>query len=80
MRIAVAGVVGVVVLLALWPALCVESEFGQSSCTSAVLLPLPWGVEQADTWGMVVAAFAALLAVVLTLKLARRGTRSRDTE
>lgn len=60
-----------VILVALWPTLCVSSEGGPTSCQSAVMLPLPWG-ESADTWGIVVALGAAVLAYFAVRYLLRR--------
>ena len=74
MRKVLAGVAAMVVLIALWPALCMESENGASSCSSAVFLPLPWSSSSADTWGMVTALLAAIFAFVLVLKLPRRNS------
>jgi hypothetical protein len=54
-------IAGFIVLVALWPTLCMSAEDGPSSCKSAVFLPLPWG-ESAGTWGMVVPVGAAVLA------------------
>lgn len=71
MRAAAPWIAGVVVLVALWPALCVSSEDGPTSCQSAVTLPLPWG-ESADTWGMVVAVAAAALTYLVVRRLTRR--------
>lgn len=58
MRSLVPWVLGFVVLVALWPALCMSQEDRPTTCQSALLLPLPWG-EGADTWGYVVAVIAA---------------------
>lgn len=65
---------GFVVLIALWPAVCMSEEDGPTTCQSAVLLPLPWG-ESADTWGMVAAAGAALLTFFAVRFLTRRAGR-----
>jgi hypothetical protein len=64
-------IAGFIVLVALWPTVCVSSEGGATSCQSAVFLPLPWG-ESADTWGMVVALGASVLAYVAVRYLVRR--------
>jgi hypothetical protein len=64
-------VTGLAVLVALWPAVCMSSEGGPTSCQSAVFLPLPWG-ENADTWGMVVAIGAAVLAFLTVRSMLRR--------
>ncbi|GHJ61170.1 hypothetical protein NOK12_36880 [Nocardioides sp. OK12] len=66
-------VAGAVVLVALWPVLCVSSEDGPTNCRS-VLVALPWG-EGADSWGMVVAAAAAVLAFVVVRRLLGSGSR-----
>ena len=50
---------GSIVLLALWPAVCLSEEDGPTTCQSAVFLPLPWG-ESSDTWGVLVALSAAV--------------------
>jgi hypothetical protein len=64
-------IAGFIVLVALWPTLCMSSEDGPTSCQSAVFLPLPWG-ESADTWGMGVAVAAAVLAYFAVRYLLRR--------
>ena len=79
MRTFLAGAAGVGVLLGLWPAACMESEAGESSCTSALMLPLPWSAENADTWGMVVAVFAAILTFVLVTELPGRPTKGPES-
>ena len=61
-----------IVLVALWPTVCMVAEGGPTTCQSAVYLPLPWR-ESADTWGMVVAVGASLLTYVLLRRLLRRG-------
>ena len=67
-------IAGFIVLVALWPTLCMSSEDGPTSCQSAVFLPLPWG-ESADTWGMVVALGAAVLVYFGVRYLLRRTER-----
>ena len=67
-------IAGFIVLVALWPALCMSSEDGPTSCQSAVLLPLPWG-ESADSWGMLAAVGAALLTYLAVRGLLRRTRR-----
>jgi hypothetical protein len=52
-----------IVLIALWPAVCMSTEAGPTTCQSALLLPLPWG-ETADTWASAVALGASLLTLV----------------
>ena len=65
-------VAAAVVLVALWPAVCMSQEGGPTTCQSAVFLPLPWG-ESADTWGWFAAiAGAAITFVVLRLLLRAR--------
>ena len=71
MRTVVPWVAGFLVLVALWPAVCMSQEGGPTSCQSAVLLPLPWG-ESSDTWGFVVAIAAAMATYVVVRLLARR--------
>jgi len=66
-------IAGVVVLVALWPALCVSEEGGATRCQS-VLLPLPWG-ESADSWGMVAAVGGALLVFFAVRHLLRLTSR-----
>lgn len=68
MRRIVPWLAAVVVLVALWPALCVSQEDGPTSCKSAVFLPLPWG-DSADTWGMLTALAAALLTYAVARRL-----------
>ena len=75
MRIVSPWLAVLLVLIALWPTVCVSSETGPTSCQSAVL-PLPWG-ESADTWGMVVASVAAVLTYFAVRHLLQR-TASRD--
>lgn len=65
---------GFIVLVALWPAVCLSEEDGPTTCLSTVLLPLPWG-ESADTWGMAAAVGAGVLAFFAVRYLARRGRR-----
>ena len=67
-------IAGFIVLVAFWPTVCMSSEDGPTSCQSAVFLPLPWG-ESADTWGMVVALGAAVLAYFAVRYLLRRPER-----
>ena len=57
-----------VVLVALWPAVCGSAEDGPTTCQSAAFLPLPWG-DSADTWGIVVALTAALLTYLGSRRL-----------
>lgn len=64
-----AGAAALIVLVALWPSLCVSAEGGPSTCRSLVL-PLPWG-DSADTWGMGVAVVAAVLTFLVGLRLSR---------
>jgi len=74
MRGLVPWVGAIVVLVVLWPTVCLSAEGAPAtSCQSAVLLPLPWG-ESADTWGMVAAGGAAILTFVVLRKLLRRST------
>lgn len=75
MRVLGPWLAGLLVLIALWPTVCVSSEDGPTSCQS-VVLPLPWG-ESADTWGMVVAGAAAVLTYFAARHVLRR-TASRD--
>ena len=63
----------VIVLVALWPTVCMSSEGGPTTCQSAVFLPLPWG-DSADTWGMVVALGAALVTCLVLRRLLRKRT------
>lgn len=73
MRRAVPWLAAAIVLVALWPALCVSQEGGPTACRSAALLPLPWG-GSADTWGWAAALGAGLLTfVVVRAWLRRRG-------
>jgi hypothetical protein len=61
----------VIVLVALWPTLCVSQEGGSTSCQSAIFLPLPWG-DSADTWGMATAIVAAVLMYLVLRRVLRR--------
>ena len=74
MRRLLPWIVGFAVLVLLWPAVCMSSEDGPTSCQSAVLLPLPWG-ETADSWGMGVAVAAAVLAYFAVRYMLRRTAR-----
>lgn len=64
-------VAAAMVLVALWPTVCMSAEGGPTTCQSAVFLPLPWG-DSADTWGMVVAVGAALVTYVALRRLLRK--------
>ena len=76
MRRLIPWVAAAIVLVALWPTVCMSSEGGPTTCQSAVLLPLPWG-ERADSWGMIVAFGAALIThLVLRMLLRQRTTAS----
>jgi hypothetical protein len=68
---------GFIVLVALWPAVCMSGKDEPTSCQSVVLLPLPWG-ESADTWGMVAAVGAAVLAFFAVRILTRHAGRPGD--
>ena len=74
MRTSAPWIAGFIVLVSLWPALCVSSEYGPTSCKSGVFLPLPWG-ESADTWGMLMAVGAAALAYFAVRYRLRRTRR-----
>ncbi len=76
MRSASAAILAGLVLVALWPTLCVSSEDGSTSCQSAVFLPLPWG-ESADTWGIAVAVAAALVTYFAVRDWLGRSARRR---
>lgn len=65
-------VAAVVVLVALWPTLCVSAEGGPTTCQSALFLPLPWG-ESADTWGWVAAITGAAVTLAVLRFLLRGG-------
>lgn len=54
-------IVGLLVLLALWPIGCVGDDEGNIACTSAALLPLPGWWGEGD-WFLLVAPLAAVLA------------------
>jgi len=61
-----------VVLVALWPTVCMSQEGGPAtSCQSALLVPLPWG-ESADTWGIATAVAVAMVAYFVLRRLLRR--------
>jgi hypothetical protein len=66
-----------VVLVALWPALCMSQEGGPTTCQSAVFLPLPWG-ESADTWGWFAAIAGAAITFVVLRLLLRDGAASKQ--
>lgn len=76
MRRAVPWLAAAIVLVALWPAVCMSQEGGPTTCKSAALLPLPWD-ESADTWGWVAALGAGLLTFVGVRTLLRRRGDSR---
>jgi hypothetical protein len=61
----------IVLLVALWPTVCVSQEGGPATnCQSALLVPLPWG-ESADTWGIVTAIAVAVVAYFVLRRLLR---------
>ena len=66
-------VAAAIVLVALWPTVCMSSEGGPTTCQSAVFLPLPWG-DSADSWGMIVALAAARITYLLLRRLLRKQT------
>jgi hypothetical protein len=69
-------VAAAVVLVALWPTLCMSAEGGPTTCQSAVFLPLPWG-ESADTWGWLAAIAGAAITFVVLRLLLRDGAVSK---
>jgi hypothetical protein len=69
-------VAAAVVLVALWPTLCMSAEGGPTTCQSAVFLPLPWG-ESADTWGWLAAVAGAAITFVVLRLLLRDGAVSK---
>lgn len=71
------GVAAFVTLVVLWPAVCMSSEDGPTTCQSAVFLDLPWG-ENADTWGIGVALGGALAVFVLLVLLGNLVQRKRQ--
>jgi hypothetical protein len=66
-----------IVLVMLWPTVCMSGEGGPTTCQSAVFLPLPWG-DSADTWGFLAAIGAALLTFIVLRGLLRRRTSDAD--
>jgi hypothetical protein len=66
-----------IVLVALWPAVCMSQEGGPTTCQSAVFLPLPWG-ESADTWGWFAAIAGASITFVVLRLLLRNRAASRN--
>lgn len=70
-------VAAAVVLVALWPAVCMSQEGGPTTCQSAVFLPLPWG-ESADTWGWFAAIAGAAITFVVLRLLLRHGAASKQ--
>ena len=64
-------VAAAMVLIALWPTVCMSAEGGPTTCQSAVFLPLPWG-DSADTWGMVAAVGAAVVTYFALRRLLRK--------
>ncbi len=60
----------ILVLLALWPAVCMSSEDEPTRCQSAFFLPLPWG-ENADSWGIVSALAASIASYFLVIAVSR---------
>ncbi len=76
-RRAIPWVAAAIVLVALWPTVCMSQEGGPATCQSAVLLPLPWGTT-ADTWGWVSAIGAALLTFLALRTPLRHGASDAD--
>ncbi len=72
MRVLLAAGAGLLVLLGTWPALCVQGEYDEGSCTSALLLPLPWTAEDADLWGPLTSLPLAVAVFLVVLRV-RRG-------
>jgi hypothetical protein len=66
-----------VVLVALWPTLCMSEEGGRTTCQSAVFLSLPWG-DSADTWGWFAAIAGAASTFVVLRLLLRSGGASKQ--
>jgi hypothetical protein len=68
-------IAAVLVLIALWPSVCVSQVIGEpTSCESVLLLPLPslpLG-GSAATWGSVIAVAAALATYFGLRKVLRR--------
>lgn len=71
MRWILATLAGLAVLLATWPVLCMQVEYDQGSCKSALLLPVPGTAETADTWG-VATLLIATTAFLVTLRATHR--------
>lgn len=71
MRLLLAAGAGLVALLATWPAVCMQGEDDEGSCTSALLLPLPWTAEDADVWGVVTSLPLAAVVFLLVLRVGR---------
>lgn len=72
-RSAIPWIAASIVLVALWPTVCMSGEGGPTTCQSAMFLPLPWG-DSADTWGFLAAIGAALLTFIVLRRLLRRRT------
>ncbi len=74
MRVVLPGLAAFVVLVVLWPAVCMGSEDVPTISCSSLLIRLPWR-GSADSWGIVVAVVAAVLTYVGLRWLLRRGRR-----
>lgn len=72
MRWVLATAAGFLVLAATWPVICVQGEFDEGSCTSALFLPTIGTAESADSWAVVVSLPAALIAFLVVLRLTQR--------
>jgi hypothetical protein len=65
-------VTAVMILVALWPTLCMSGGRRADHLPERGFLPLPWG-ESADTRGWLVAIVAAMITfIVLRIALRRR--------
>jgi len=70
-------VVGLLMLLALWPIGCVASSHPETySCISVLLLPLPWVGENNEELTFVIAVAGAVLAFAVVRWLPWRRRRS----
>ena len=72
MRWLLATLAGLAVLLATWPVFCMQGEYDEGSCKSALLLPVLGTAETADTWEVATSVIATTAAFLVTLRLTRR--------
>ena len=72
MRLLVASLAALGVLGLFFPVVCMQGEFDEGSCSSAVGIRLPGSADQAEVWQVAVLVVAVLLFVLIV-----RGRRAR---